>query len=609
MSHHHYKFAQKIFKQLQGGPIGDILAQAAARLVMVWWDQQFRALTSSTTISLNIRILLRYVDDLNVKSGTVPVGATWDNISKQVVINPNPTQEQLEQPPDLRTALVVKDMANSITPMFKWTVDCPSNNQSNKIPVLDLQLWTQEEDSGTFIYYEFFRKSMANPTTIPAASAYSWTQKLITFRQEAQRIMRNTSPLLPWSVRAKHLSDFSWRLKTSGYGTGVRAKVISEGIRAQEKLEARQREFGEPANRPKGSVEDQELRRQTKLRKEWFNKNQSNMDVPYTTTMFVPPTPGSILVKELQRVERLNSQGRDWGVKFVEKRGTTVDSILSRSYPWPTHSCQDTRCFPCSTADPARPPRLSCRTPGVAYKISCLLCKQEDRECSYEGESGRNAYSRGREHLRDLANNTKTSPLVSHHLTHHGGTQPAFRMEILRVFKLALDRQIEEATRIEEEGGNPLSMNNRSEWRSTPLPQLGISQGRVAPRALPTYSQLPGAVPRPRDPHTHRARPSQDPEVALDVPEVLLGPDNRALVPEVALDVPEVLLGPNNRALVPEVAPGRFQAQDPGLGPSQPHVPGGSILQPEVNPGPRSALVPDPAPPPQRRSQRERKNR
>ena len=118
-----------------------------------------------------------------------------------------------------------------------------------------------------------------------------------------------------------------------------------------------------------------------------------------------------------------------------------------------------------------------------------------------------------------------------------------------------------------------------------------------------------------------RAQAQDSGLVALDVPEVLLGPDNHALVPEVApgraqaqdpclvaLDVPEFLLGPDNHALVPEVVPGRAQAQDPGLGPRQDQVPGRGFQQPEVNPGPRSALVPDQAPLPQRRSQRERKN-
>ena len=180
------------------------------------------------------------MDDLNAKSAAVPVGARWNNTSKQVEISQNPTQEELEQVADRRTAIVVRDIANSIFPMFKWTVDCPSMNPTGKIPVLNLQIWTQEEvGSGTLIMYEFYRKSMANQVTIPANSAYSWRQKLITFRQEAQRVMRNTCPLLPWSARAKHLTHFSQRLKRSGYGPEVRSKVIAEGIRAQEKFEAK----------------------------------------------------------------------------------------------------------------------------------------------------------------------------------------------------------------------------------------------------------------------------------------------------------------------------------------------------------------------------------
>ena len=46
-----------------------------------------------------------------------------------------------------------------------------------------------------------------------------------------------------------------------------------------------------------------------------------------------------------QRVERLNSQWRDWGMKIIERRGTTVANLLSKSYPWPTNSClQDHLC-------------------------------------------------------------------------------------------------------------------------------------------------------------------------------------------------------------------------------------------------------------------------
>ena len=52
MSQHHYKFNNRTYRQVDGGPIGDIFAQAGARLVMVWWDCNFRALTNKVTINL-----------------------------------------------------------------------------------------------------------------------------------------------------------------------------------------------------------------------------------------------------------------------------------------------------------------------------------------------------------------------------------------------------------------------------------------------------------------------------------------------------------------------------------------------------------------------------
>ena len=60
----------------------------------------------------------------------------------------------------------------------------------------------EQEEEGTTMYYEFFRKGMRNPTTIPTLSAYSWRQRLVTFRQEAQKDMWNTNTHLPWSCMA-----------------------------------------------------------------------------------------------------------------------------------------------------------------------------------------------------------------------------------------------------------------------------------------------------------------------------------------------------------------------------------------------------------------------
>ena len=40
ITNHMYRFDGNIYKQTDGGPIGDELSQDIARLVMVWWDEQ-----------------------------------------------------------------------------------------------------------------------------------------------------------------------------------------------------------------------------------------------------------------------------------------------------------------------------------------------------------------------------------------------------------------------------------------------------------------------------------------------------------------------------------------------------------------------------------------
>ena len=41
IKNHMYRFNGKVFKQEDGGPIGDELSQAIARIVMIWWDEEF----------------------------------------------------------------------------------------------------------------------------------------------------------------------------------------------------------------------------------------------------------------------------------------------------------------------------------------------------------------------------------------------------------------------------------------------------------------------------------------------------------------------------------------------------------------------------------------
>ena len=69
-------------------------------------------------------------------------------------------------------------------------------------------------------------------------------------------------------------------------------------------------------------------------------------------------------------------------------------------------------------------------------------------------------------------------------------------------------------------------MNSGSEWRSTPLPQMGLSQGRVAQGTQPTYTQLPGTGNRRPRPNLqdhqplHQPQPQQASQASQDTPPV-----------------------------------------------------------------------------------------
>ena len=42
----------------------------------------------------------------------------------------------------------ISKLSNSLRPFIKFTEDAPANDESRKIPILDFQVWAEEEDAG-----------------------------------------------------------------------------------------------------------------------------------------------------------------------------------------------------------------------------------------------------------------------------------------------------------------------------------------------------------------------------------------------------------------------------------------------------------------------------
>ena len=113
MNNHTYKWNDEVRLQSKGGGIGDKLAQAAARLVMIWFDRQLlRALEDA---KIEVSLYKRYVDDGNFKLPAIEEGFVWDKNSKS--LKKDPSSVTSAEPPDKRTAHIIKDIADSMSGM------------------------------------------------------------------------------------------------------------------------------------------------------------------------------------------------------------------------------------------------------------------------------------------------------------------------------------------------------------------------------------------------------------------------------------------------------------------------------------------------------------
>ena len=273
--------------------------------------------------------------------------------------------------------------------------------------------------------------------------------KRTVLTQEVLRILLRCSPKLPWEVTANHLSMFMMRMQYSGYNKTFRAQVLKSGLNAYENVKVKDQTGEQPMYRSREWKMYTRKREKRKKKNNWFKKGE------YKSVMFIPPTPKSELKKAFE-TEIKKSQVK---IKVVETSGNSLKNKLQRSHPFPNKQCNDVEnCMVCAYSD-----KGGCRTNNVTYEIKCGLC-----DSIYIGETARNAYSRGREHLTAYRNKTKDSVLHRHTITEHKNVRPLYEMTVIGKHKTALERQIREAVVIDNTPDRRL-MNKKSEWGHTRL--------------------------------------------------------------------------------------------------------------------------------------------
>ena len=118
-------------------------------------------------------------------------------------------------------SLYAEQIANSIHPCIRVSVDFPSNHQTGRMPILDTEQWIENVEVGNFIKpqicHSHYSKPMASKYVTLQYSAMSCQNKISIFIADLVRIMRNVSVQRTREERSKKVQEYLLRLQHSGY--------------------------------------------------------------------------------------------------------------------------------------------------------------------------------------------------------------------------------------------------------------------------------------------------------------------------------------------------------------------------------------------------------
>ena len=467
MQNHVYRFHNKIRRQKSGGPIGLALTGEVADCFMLNWDEKFKEKLKSLGFSLLLYSRLK--DDILISTNSVKKGTKYEN--GNLVKDASKEIEDVHKTDTKITMEVLQDVANSVDNMITFTHDTPCNYPDKKMPALDIKVNVNQEMKSR-IDYEFFEKPTKNPRVLLASSAISSASKRTILTQECMRRMRNTKVELGEKCRNQHLNNFMVKLKNSGYNEKYRTEILDSACKGFEKMLEDDKNGVKPLfrNREWNKDEREENKRARKLN--WY-KNPKDPKINYKSVLFVPPTPGGVLARNLKTREQEINRFSQERIKIIEKSGQNIENILVKKDPFQKGNCTEKKCPICQNPD--KKSNVFCNTNNVGYKWTCSTCRNRDKTKVYEGETSRSARLRGKEHLDAYRRKDSDSVLYKHKLVEHEQEDVDFVMEITGVFRDALTRQADEAVRIYTRKNEEL-MNSKSEFNHPPIARVVVQK-------------------------------------------------------------------------------------------------------------------------------------
>ena len=357
---------------------------------------------------------------------------------------------------DARLARILKEIANEVQEGIEMEAEFPSNNESDKMAILDMNVWM---DSSSYIVYQHYQKQVASKQIMSAQSAQSAACKRSVHVQEVVRRILSTSRRLSWEESvAPVLSQYMKQMQTAGYDQKYKKNTLVNALRIFDKMVLEDSQGVRPLHRPKKWQEKERSDSKRKKKNSWSTKGGC------IAPIFVPATPNGELAKEMKALADVEAIP---GMKFkiIESGGRTVKQEVQRSNPTATPGCDHGDCLACVDG---RGKGGNCQKSNVQYEMECLLCPPGEG-AAYIGETSRNLYTRGKEHLQKYQSlkRNKDSFMMKHQDEKHAGREAMFRAKVTGTFRDCLSRQVSEGVYIRRSDKQVL--NSKSEWHQPAL--------------------------------------------------------------------------------------------------------------------------------------------
>jgi hypothetical protein len=403
---------------------------------MIMWDKM--AMKKYEEIGMRMMMYLRYVDDVNCAAVAMPEGSTF--VDGKIVITEDRKLEDMRMTSDKRTGRLLREVANSVMPtMIQMVEDCPSNHVSGKIPILDLEVWTEmteeeeeERRPRPVIKHRFFKNKMASEATLNSRSAYPTMGTRATLMEETLRRLRNNSPEVRWEDKGKFLTKWTLAMMRGGHTERFRRDIVDRAVKRYLGELSDHNEGKRDIYRSREERERQMMERGGRNRKAtWFRKTDRKTGKEITAMFKVKMTERETLKKIVEKKMSQFAGPEGIHAKVIEEGGRTLKSFLVKGDPFPRTKCSRKECAvnegSCGEV---------CYTRNANYMLSCNRCDdileekmvkiQQNEEAEGGGggrhKDGGNEGEEGDEEQEDLERNLyggETSRSIHHRYRQH----------------------------------------------------------------------------------------------------------------------------------------------------------------------------------------------